>query len=181
MSLKRKQDEPKGREQVEDPIPRPLPLQSITLNFKQMTWQEIAPGKMYYLPMSYTPYPMFDEHMKRQFAKFALVAESIQVHTPHIKISNLIMLQDDLRVQNSTPTDATAFTQVCYMMHWVPRHHQQGFCLAKRTGQEMSQYEILKINSLLPANNNTQLVEVENFSSFEDLLCIPLKSSEEGV
>jgi len=66
------------------------------------------------------------------------------------------------------------------MMHWVPRHHQQGFCLAKRTGQEMSQYEILKINSLLPANNNTQLVEVENFSSFEDLLCIPLKSSEEG-
>lgn len=155
-----------------NPIPRHLPLQSITLNFYQATWEEIAPGGLYYLPLSQNPKYMFDASMINQFNKFKELWESMEIHTPKFKISNLIMLQDDLRVQSNTPTDATAFTQVVYMIKYCPKGMKQYFQLGNLNKEDQTSITPLTY-MLAPIKDETgkatQLVTINGFENFEKL------------
>lgn len=165
---------PACKEQKVDPIPRNLSAQSITLHFTTRTWQEIAPGRLYYLPMCQTPKYMFDIAMKKQLDRFLDQASTFQIHTPQVRCTNLIMLQDDLRVQSNTPTDATAFTQVVYLMKYTPNRLTEYFKLQSLTDEKsLTGSDIRYV--LQPLNNNTQLVELEGFNNFEDLLICPAK------
>lgn len=160
-----------GAEVTQQPIPRHLPSRHVTLNFYQKTWEEIAPGKMYYLPLCQNPKYMFDPAMKNQMAKFRELWGTMQIHDPKYRLSRLTMLQDDLRVQNNTPTDATAFTQVLYLMKFCPKGMKQYFKLGTNMKEDMS--EIQNITYELQPNMNPpnprQLVELKNFQDFENL------------
>lgn len=162
-----------------NPIPRHLPQQTITLNFYQSTWEEVGPGQMYYLPLCQNPKYMFDAAMRQQFNKFKELWGTMEIHTPKVRISNLIMLQDDLRVQNSTPTDATAFTQVVYMIKYCPKAQKQYFKLGSLDKEDMTAvkditYELKPIKSEIA--NPTQLVTLTGFENFEKLTIHNAKS-----
>lgn len=185
--LKRKADDQEGGsgkkgvpadDSKQQLIPRHLPDQSITLNFKLTTWDEFAPGKLYYLPTSYTPRLLFENvEIRRQLAKFIPVMESFEFHTPEVRISNLIFLQDDLRVQSSTPTDATAFTQVCYLIHYCPEQEFEYFKLGNLINRTNNQYEDLNFEFETNQDSSFLTVGDINYTDFEKLLVIPAQAN----
>lgn len=160
------------------PVPRNLSLQTVTIHFCQRSWEEIGPGELYYLPLCQNPKYMFDKAMMEQFRKFLSFGATMEIHTPTVKISNLIMLQDDLKVQSNTPTDATAFTQVCYLMHYSPTRNPQYFKLQNVTDEET--FDALDISynlSTNKGNNRSYLVKAKNYTNFEKLLICPAKTN----
>nr|QTE03894.1 MAG: VP1 [Tarsiger cyanurus densovirus] len=167
-------------DEAQQPKRRSLPSKSLTIPFFQRTWEEIPPGKMFYLPTCISPKYMFDDIMVNQFNAHKNLWGTMTISKPKVRISNIIMLQDDLRVQNNTPTDATAFTQVCYLMHFVPENQKQFFKFlnvsdfSDYTGEDLTY-------TLEPNISHTQLVELHNFSLFESLgLAIPTVSESAG-
>ncbi|DAC81759.1 TPA_asm: vP1 [Dog feces bidnaparvovirus] len=171
--------EPNMENCVENPIPRDIPSQSVTLNFTQRSWEEIGPGELYYLPICQNPYYMMDECMINQFRSFDGLWSTMEISTPHVKMSNLIMLQDDLRVQNNTPTDATAFTQVVYLIHYVPKNQQMYFALESIA--DLVQYDGPVLTYRLdPHSIDSRLAKVNGFESFEKLLLLTANPGETG-
>nr|QTE03899.1 MAG: VP1 [Phylloscopus fuscatus densovirus] len=180
--LKRKAtDEGGAAEPPTQPIPRNLPQKSVTLHFTNRTWEEFAPGVLYYDPVCQNPFYMMDLNMIKQFMKFRGLWETMEISTPVAKLSNLIFLQDDLRVQSNTPTDATAFTQVCYLMHYNPAAQTEYFRL-----DDVMQYgnntvtKPLTYNLLSGQNTKSQFIKVgeTSFTDFENLAIIPAKINE---
>lgn len=175
--FKRKAEDEGGvaKEQKVDPIPRTLPQNTITLNFTQRTWEEIAPGELYYLPLSQTVKYLFDPAQYDQWRKFQNVWETMEINSVKFRCSNLIMLQDDQRVENNTPVDSTVFTQVCYMIHYTPMKQNNYFKLSTVTDVDTLGGNDLAYE-LQPKNMNTQLVKMTTtYTSFEDLTVIPAK------
>lgn len=156
-------------------IPRSLPPSSITINFKLTTWEEFAPGKLYYLPTCVTPKWIVNanNNLQNQLLQFMPLAQSFEIHTPEVKLSNLIFLQDDLRVQSNTPTDATAFTQVCYLMHFTPTTPTEYFKLGNVVNQRNTDYTNLEYE-LQPNYNSafTQVGEI-NYTDFSSTILVP--------
>lgn len=161
-------------EEKVDPIPRHLPSQSVTLNFTQRTWEELGPGELLYLQLAQTPRYMFDDAMRNQFNKFKELWHTMEIHKPRARISNLIMLQDDLRVQSNTPTDATAFTQVVYLLKYCPKGQKQYFKLNDHyNASNLQRTRTLKYKfgtrTLEAQTTKSQLVSIEGFKDFESL------------
>lgn len=160
-----------GAEVTQQPIPRHLPTKHVTLNFYQKTWEEIAPGRMYYLPLCQNPKYMFDPAMRNQMGKFRELWGTMEIHKPKYRLSRLTMLQDDLRVQNNTPTDATAFTQVLYLMKFCPKGMKQYFKLGTLMKEDMSEINDItyELKPNMAPTNPRQMVELKNFQDFESL------------
>lgn len=163
-------------EEKSDPIPRHIPSNSITIPFVQRGWTEIAPGKLYYVSLCQTPKYMFDDANINLFNKFKNLWYTMQIHNPKLKISNLIMLQDDLRVQNSTPTDATAFTQVNYLVKYCPKGFKQYFKLLNSDTGAISDAKSLKYQLKTDRPNNP-FIEIPGFTDFENLFILPAKAN----
>nr|WAX26044.1 MAG: major capsid protein [Army ant associated bidensovirus 2] len=166
----------------QEPIPRNIRPQSIQLNFVCKTWEEIAPGNLYYLPLCQNPKYMFDQASTNQFNKFREMWHTMEIHTPKVRLSNLIMLQDDLRVQNNTPTDATAFTQVVYLMKYCPKGQKQYFKLIDcPNANDMTETKSLTYDLApqIPAGETTkaQLVQIKGFKDFESLGILGAKAN----
>lgn len=161
-------------EEKKDPVPRHIPLNSVTLNFVQRGWTEIAPGNLYYLAVCSTPKLIFDDANKNLFNKFKSLYYTMEIHNPEVEISNLIFLQDDLRVQNNTPTDATAFTQVNYLQKTCPKGKKQYFCLG--TGKDVTEFN--KLTYKLEVDKpHVPFVQVKGFDNFQDLMILPAKAN----
>nr|QTE03996.1 MAG: VP1 [Motacilla cinerea densovirus] len=160
-------------EEKTDPIPRHLPSSSITLNFTRRSFEEIAPGILYYLPLCQSVKYMFDEAMLGQYMKFRDLWETMEIHSPKARLTNLIMLQDDLRVQNNTPTDATAFTQVVYLMKYCPVGQKQYFKLSNvpNTSDIKSQKTLTyKIDPRgKDPTSMSQLTQIDGYETFDKL------------
>lgn len=163
-------------EEKSDPIPRHIPTNSVTLNFVQRGWTEIAPGEMYYLPMCQTPKYMFDDANINLFNKFKDLWYTMEIHNPMVKLSNLIMLQDDLRVQNNTPTDATAFTQVNYLCEMCPKGKKQYYKLKTTTDGSITGGTNLKYKLQTDKPTNP-FVKLQGFSAFDNTLILPAKAN----
>nr|QTE03819.1 MAG: VP1 [Parus major densovirus] len=161
-------------EEKSDPIPRHIPLNSVTLNFVQRGWTNVAPGKLYYLVGCQTPKYLFDDANINLYNKFKPLYYTKQLHPHHLKISNLIMLQDDLRVQSNTPTDATAFTQVNYLMQYCPKGMKQYFKLG--AGKDVSEFKNLTYN-LSEASPKNPFIEMKNYQSFDTVNIVPAKAN----
>lgn len=161
-------------EEKTDPIPRHIPSNSVTLNFVQRGWTNIAPGKLYYLVGCQTPKYLFDDTNINLFNKFKPLYYTMQLHPHKVRISNLIMLQDDLRVQSNTPTDATAFTQVNYLMQYCPKGMKQYFKLG--TGKDATEFKNLTYN-LTDAVPKSPFIEMKNYSSFDQVNIVPAKAN----
>lgn len=104
-----------------DPIPRLFRQNSITLHFTQRTWEEIGPGELKYLPICFSPAAIMDKFHIKAFNKYIGLASTYEIHTPHIRISDIIMLQDTLITQSGTPSLNSIYTQACYMMMFEPQ------------------------------------------------------------
>lgn len=160
-----------------DPIPRPIKTQSVTLTFRQRTWEEIGPGELKYLPLCQTPYYMLDEANKNLIREYKKLWSTAIYHQPKARITNLIMLQDDLVNQGGTPMETTAFTQVCYMLKMTPTHQQQYFKLAditdckKGTALEM----VYDLSDVTCGTDYSQLIKIGNYKDFERLAILPAK------
>lgn len=100
----------------------------------------------------------------------------MEIHQPHAKMSNLIFLQDDLRVQSNTPTDATAFTQVCYLVQFSPAAQMNYFALGNLEDANTMVNNPLYYK-LLP-NPDSQLVKVgeQTYQDFEKLIVNPAQA-----
>lgn len=166
---------PGNSDSVSDPIPRPLKLQEITLHFTQRTWEEIGAGELKYLPLCQTPYYMFDEAMKNQLAKFKNIWGTAFYHTPKARITNLLMLQDDLINQGGTPLETTAFTQACYMVTYQPTRQTQYFQLANILDCNTGKFKRLSydMSDTKCGFDYSQLINISNYEDLEKLAILP--------
>lgn len=174
MMLKRKADQGSGEGEAKrscddktDPIPRNFKSHSVTLNFKKYTFEQIAPDQLLYLPHCQTPAWIMDVPQLDALNKFKDLGYTMEIHTPKLQLSNLIFLQDDLRVQSNTPTDATAFTQVNYLIHYTPAHQNNYFQLVNINDDKTMEstpltYDINTINSF-----DTQVVQVGGINAYK--------------
>lgn len=160
-----------------NPIPRPLKIQEITLHFTQRTWEEIGAGQLKYLPLCQTPYYMFDNAMLNQLAKFKDLWATAYFHQPQARISNLLMLQDDLINQGGTPLETTAFTQACYMMKYTPTRQLNYFQLANIENCKDGSSKILSydLSDTTCGKDYSQLISIGNYTDFEQLAILPAK------
>nr|QKE54902.1 MAG: hypothetical protein [Parvoviridae sp.] len=154
------------------PIERPFRISTIHLTFNQITWEEVGAGEMKYLPLSQTPYYMLGPEHLNLFNKYRNLWTTLRIHQPKARISNLIMLQDDLINQGGTPLETTAFTQVCYMLQYCPKKQTQFFKLGNIRTCKAPQYDEVTYN--MSANECSdrdikQLVTVNGFQDFEHL------------
>lgn len=160
-----------------NPIHRPLKLQEITLHFTQRSWEEIGAGELKYLPLSQTPYYMFDNAMLEQLNKFKGLWSTAYYHTPKARLTNLIMLQDDLINQGGTPLETTAFTQACYMLKYTPTRQFQYFELGNIDDCNTGAFTHLTYNlsDTKCGNDYSYLVKLGNYQDFEKLAILPAK------
>lgn len=165
-------------EDAPEPIPRHLPLQHVDLFFTQRSWEEIAPGELYYLPTCQNPYYMFDATMQQRWDKFRGLWETMEISKPTVRITNPIMLQDDLRVQSNTPTDATAFTQVVYMIKWCPQSQREYYKLQSLNNEINLEGNDLTYD-LADGSLNKRLIKMKgNYQGFDQLLIKPSRRGE---
>lgn len=171
---------PGDRDDKTNPIERPLHLQSVTLHFTQRTWEELGAGELKYLPLSQTPYYMLDQASKNQLLKFENIWSTMYLHQPHAKISNLLMLQDDLINQGGTPLETTAFTQACYMMTYQPNKISNYFTLANlHDCAGKATFLFYDFNDVVQCGEDySQLISVHNYKDFENLIILPAKVDE---
>lgn len=175
MSKRKAVEAPSG-EAVIDPIPRHLPLQSVTLNFTQRTWETFKPGQLYYLPICQTPRYMFDHSMYNQFSKFREMFGTMEIHQPRVRMSNFIFLQDELRVQAGTPTDSTAYTQVMYMVDFQPKGQNMFFRLGEADNNLATASTNYSYQLEPPAN--TQFITINGFTNFDRMVLLPAQVND---
>lgn len=164
------------RNTVSNPIPRQFKENSIVLHFTNRTWETVTPGELSYLPLCQTPYYMLNQADKNKLASFKDITVTWELLDVNAKISNLIMLQDDLTSQGGTPIETTAFTQSCYMIHFTPTFEENYFRLAKRLTCDTSEpmyYDMSKVQTC--DKDLRSLVTVSGYSNFEQLLLYPSK------
>lgn len=166
-------------EEKTDPIPRQLPVNSVTLNFSQRGWDSFVPGKLYMFLAQRSPKYMFDANNVKLFNKFKNLWHTMEIHQPTLKLSNFIFLQDDIRVQAGTPVDATAFTQVNYFISYEPRFNRKYFKLVRYHTAGLKEYD--NLTYVNPQHgDSTHFVTLEGFNNFEALGVIPSKMGIEA-
>lgn len=156
-----------------NPIPRPIRENEITLHFNQVTWEEIGPSELKYLPLCQSPYYMLDNATLNLLKKYKGLWSTAQYHTPKARISNIIMLQDDLVNQGGTPLETTAFTQACYMIEFCPVGQTQFFHLANmyRCRQGVLRSLTYDLSSVeCDTADVSQLIKVQGYDDFEKLV-----------
>lgn len=177
---------PSGQDGKVEPIPRPFTINSITLHFNQRTWEEIGPGELKYLPLSVSPYYMLDTATLKLLSKYKKLWSTATYHTPKARISNIIMLQDDLVNQGGTPLETTAFTQACYMITYKPTRQSLYFKLGNMKKCEDDKdiknvYDPLVYNlsdTLCNETDASQLIKVSNYTDFEHLAILTANVNE---
>ena len=115
------------------------------------------------------------EPILNQLKKFLPITEYYEFHTPEVRLSNLIFLQDDLRVQSNTPTDATTFTQVCYIMHFPTPAQTEYFKLGTVYNKKVSKTS--DMSYMLEPPDETSFVTAGelNYEIFLKLAVTPAK------
>lgn len=149
-------------------VPRVLPENTITLNFVNRGWEEISPGALYYLPFCQTPTYVFDDAMFQQFNKYRDLWHTMEICAPYAKIIRPVMLQDDVRVQGSTPTDTTAYTQVIYFIKYTPKGQSQYFKLGTTDGTNMNAIKSLTYEVKPKPINKVRQSQLCKMNAFED-------------
>lgn len=167
MSLKRGTDDGSS-EQKTSPIPRNLSHQSVTLHFKNTTWEEIGRGELKYFPACQNPYYIMDSAMLEQFVRFKHLWSTMEIHDVNYKMSNLMMLQDDYRIEAGTPVDTTTFVQVCYLLEYCPTRNTEYFMLYDVTNKESLEGTPVTYDFALDTTNS-QLIKLKGYNNFETL------------
>lgn len=164
---------------VVNPIPRLFRQNSKTFHFTQRTFEEIGPGELKWLPVSQYWAAMFDKFHIEQFNTEFKRCSTFQISDPKVRISNLLMLQDEQTTQAGTPKDVSVFTQACYLMHYNPRGIKNWFKLGTTDDCMVSQkYLTYKPMQATDCKMVSQLVPIGEgvYSDFERLVINPSKA-----
>lgn len=157
------------------PVPRLLSRQSITLHFKNTTWEQIARGELAYVPIHQNPIYMMDSAMMNQYNKFKDIWSTMELHHLNYKMSNFIMLHDDYKVQGGTPVDTTTFVQVNYLLkHEVKGQHEFFKLMNINDHKELTGNDIT-YNLNNGTNAQSQLTKLKGYTDFNNLAIIPSK------
>nr|QTE04042.1 MAG: VP [Phylloscopus inornatus densovirus] len=163
-------------ETVDNPIPRLFKTQTLTFHFTQRTWEEVGPGEMLYLPTCTSPCYMFDNSHLNILKKYLPQCSTFQFHGINAKISNILMLQDEIKTESGTPKDVTAYTQACYLLHYNPTRTHNWFKLGCSTDcGETQKYLTLDMSHKLECNLISQMKKLNNYTNFEQLTINPAK------
>lgn len=164
---------------VTNPIPRLFKQNSITIHITQRTFEEIGPGELKWIPTCQYYAAMFDRFHARQFENYYKRCSTFQITDPKIRISNVLMLQDEQTTSSGTPKDVSVFTQACYLMHYQPRGIKNWFKLGTTTDCMRSQtYLTYKPMEATECKVISQLVTVgkNQYQDFETLVINPAKA-----
>lgn len=164
---------------VDNPIPRLFRENTITIHISQRTFEEIGPGQLKWVPTSQYWAAMFDKFHWLQFKTYFDRCSTFEISNPKVRLSNLLMLQDEQTTEANTPKDVSIFTQACYLLHLEPNSPKNWFKLGT-TDNCMTSQKLLKYKPLNPTDCNkyiTQLVTVgeQVYKDFEQLTLNPCK------
>lgn len=163
---------------VVNPIPRLFSQNSITIHISQRTFEELSPKELKWLPISQYYAAMFDKFHYTQFMKYYDRCCTFTISKPKVRLSNLLMLQDDYTTTAGTPKDVSVFTQACYMMSFTPTGMKNWFKLGCTgdcgQGQEYLKYKPLQYTDCKLVS---QLIKVgpDQYTDFETLVVNPCK------
>lgn len=165
-------------DEVTNPIPRLFKSNSITIHISQRTFEELSPKELKWIPTSQYFAAMFDQFHYNQFMRYFGRCATYTITKPKVRLSNLLMLQDDYVTSSGTPRDVSVFTQACYMMTFTPQGTKNWFKLGCTQDCGRSQ-DILSYKPLMPTECKlvSQLVKVgeDKYTDFETLCVNPCK------
>lgn len=166
-------------DQVSNPIPRLFKQNSITIHITQRTFEEIGPGELKWIPTCQYWAAMFDRFHERQFNTYYNRCSTYQITDPKVRISNILMLQDEQTSSSGTPKDVSVFTQACYLMHYQPRGMKNWFKLGTTSDcMKSQQYLTYKPMERSDCKQISQLITVGKgtYTDFETLCVNPSKA-----
>nr|QTE04003.1 MAG: nonstructural protein [Motacilla densovirus] len=168
-------------DEVTNPIPRLFRQNTITFHVTQRTFEEIGPGELKWVPTCQYWAAMFDKFHMNMFRQYFDRCSTFEITDPKVRISNILMLQDNIQVAAGTPQEISVYTQACYLMHYQPRGINNWFKLGV-TSDCLTDQTILKYKPLAKSDCNliSQLVKLDNYTDFEKLVINPSKSDAYG-
>lgn len=163
---------------VVNPIPRLFKQNHVTIHITQRTFEEIGPGQLKWIPTCQYWASMFDRFHAAQFATYFKRCSTFQITDPKVRISNILMLQDEQTTEAGTPKDVSIFTQACYLMHYQPKGIKNWFRLGN-TDDCMKTQQYLHYQPMLATDCDkqiSQLVDIQGYKDFEKLVINPSKA-----
>lgn len=168
-------------ETVKNPIPRLFSTQTLTFHFTQRTFEEVGPGELLYLRTCTSPIFMLDQSHMNIINRYMPNASTFQVHQPQAKVSNILMLQDEIKTESGTPRDVTAYTQACYLIKYTPTRINNWFKLGCTSDCGKTQKMLsLDLANVIECNNISQLAKLDNYTNFEQLTINPARPYKSG-
>ncbi|KAJ9601468.1 hypothetical protein L9F63_000385 [Diploptera punctata] len=133
------------------PVARPLPYKHVTFTFVQRSWEEIDTS-MSTLPITLALLPMLDDEMITVIKSVLPCSLGYRIHNPHVKISNFIILTDELQIRGNTPTELASFVQQSKIIHYMPKNFvTTGYTLSnKDTIQGIKYSDLIHANKKKP-------------------------------
>nr|DAC81434.1 TPA_asm: VP [Tasmanian devil feces monodnaparvovirus 2] len=104
----------------ESPIPRGPSTKSLCMCFYQRSWEEISSQKLSYLPQSLTPLSFFDGQQLQIIDKMLDAGFLFEIEHMGIKISNFIVLNDQLAASGDTPQEISSVVQRAKIVQFTP-------------------------------------------------------------
>lgn len=163
-------------DQVTNPIPRLFKQNSITIHISQRTFEEVGPGELKWFPVCQYWAAMFDQFHKNQWNNYIEHCCTFTISDPKVRISNILMLQDEQKTESGTPRDVSIFTQACYLMLITPTRQNNWFRLGN-TDDNMDSQKYLEYKPFAYSDGKiiSQLVNMDNYTDFERLVINPCK------
>lgn len=157
------------------PVPRPMPYKHVTFSFVQRSWEEIDTG-LSTLPISIALYPILDDEMLTVIKQVLPCCLGFRVHAPHVKLSNFIILTDEIQMKGATPSEMSSFVQQSKIIHYMPKNFVT-------TGYTLSNVDTIKpitFTKLMGHNKMNQMVKLPNSDDFETLSIYGISGSIHG-
>lgn len=169
-------------DEVHNPIPRLFSQNSITIHISQRTFEEIGPGSLKWCPTSQYWAAMFDKFHNHMFWEYFKKCSTFEITSPKVRISNILMLQDEQQTAANTPKDVSIFTQACYLVKFSPVGQRNWFKLGT-TKDCMGSQKYLTYKPMEASDCDkyiTQLVDIGPgvYEDLEKLVLNPAKADE---
>ncbi|XP_046391510.1 uncharacterized protein LOC124159636 [Ischnura elegans] len=148
----------------ESPMERPIPFNHVTFTFRQRSWEEID-CSLKTLPLTIALHSMLDDEMIDVISNVLPTCLGFRIHKPMVKISNFIVLTDEITVRSNSPTEMSSFVQQSKIIHFMPKHTvTTGYTITNTDSASK-----VKMDDLLKQKKDNFLVSLPNTENFEKL------------
>lgn len=112
------------------------------LEFHIHDWTEISSSKLYAIYPQHTLTGIFDSQMKQRMSNFAGAANGFfrfcRINVTPVRISNSIVLSDQIQVSTTGVTEVSSFVQSCKLLHFRLNSHRAFILSANQSNLYMS-------------------------------------------